>query len=176
SAEAVDRDLVDFCFVDFPVRDFSDTAHLPLSALGHWDFESLCGRNSCAFVLMPCFITPKRFGSPLSIDSAESFACSNVACGGIGGISGSTYTSRTVGLSADRASSHAAPRSSGLRTVTAPSPMLVAKSAYETSGRFCDSMNFGEPSVARISHVTWLRSLLCSTHTIRRGSAHSCQY
>src|SRR5699024_12029211 len=74
------------------------------------------------------------------------------------------------------ASSHAAPRSSGLRTVTAPSPMLEAKSAYETSGRFCDSMNFGEPSVARISHVTWLRSSLCSTHTIRRGSAHSCQY
>src|SRR5699024_2756678 len=36
SAEAVDRDRVDFCFVDFPVRAFSDIAHLPLSELGHW--------------------------------------------------------------------------------------------------------------------------------------------
>src|SRR5699024_6334130 len=141
SAESVDRDPVDLCFLDYTVRDFSHTAHLPLSVLGHWDFESLCGRNSWSFVLMPCFITPTRFGSPLSIDSAESFACSNVACGGIGGISGSTETSSTVGLYADRASSHAASRSSGLRSVAAPSPMLGANSTDETSARLCDSMN-----------------------------------
>ena len=39
-------------------------------------------------------------------------------------------------------------------------------------GRVCEAANFGAPSIARISQVTWLRSLLCRTATISRGSAH----
>ena len=54
-------------------------------------------------------------------------------------------------------------------------PTDAAKSAYETSGSAWDSTNFGVPPIARSSHVTWFRSLLCSTATISRGSAHSCQ-
>src|SRR2546429_3617465 len=42
-----------------------------------------------------------------------------------------------------------------------------------TSGSCWDSVNFGAPSMARISQVTWLRSLLCSTAMISRGSARS---
>ena len=52
-------------------------------------------------------------------------------------------------------------------------PRLAANAAKSTSGRFCDSANFGEPAIARISHVTWFRSLLCRIATIRRGSSHS---
>src|SRR5213079_2032565 len=52
-----------------------------------------CGKNSCILVLTPSLITPHRLGSPFSSALAASFICSKVACGGIGGTSGSVRAS-----------------------------------------------------------------------------------
>jgi len=106
----------------------------------------------------------------LTTDSTSERTWSAVACGGIGGTSGSQYTSSTAGRSAARTRSQAGPSSSGSRTVTASRPSPRAKSAEDTSGSSCDSSNRGAPPIARSSQVTWLRSLLCSTHTTSRWS------
>ena len=50
--------------------------------------------------------------------------------------------------------------------------MVLATSAYDTSGSDCEGSNLGAPPIARSSQVTWLRSLLWNTQTINRGSFH----
>src|SRR5690606_42056752 len=55
-------------------------------------------------------------------------------------------------------------------------PHRVTLFPYTTLFRSCDASNFGSPAIARCSHVTWFRSSLLSTSTMRRGSLHSCQY
>src|ERR1700743_3226875 len=136
----------------------------------------LCGRNSCALVLSPTLTKPALSSSPPSTAAVADLNWSQVACGGIGGLSGSVETSSTVARSADSASRQTLPSSSGSLTETAFRPRAAANAAKSTSGRTCDSTNFGAPAMAHISQVTWLRSLLCRTATIRRGSSHCCQY
>ena len=52
-------------------------------------FARELGRNSCTFCLIPVRMTPSASSSPASIALAASLNCSKVACGGMGGKSGS---------------------------------------------------------------------------------------
>ena len=43
-------------------------------------------------------------------------------------------------------------------------------------GICCVALNFGSPSIARCSHVTWFRSWLLNTQTTQVWLLHSRQY
>ncbi len=49
----------------------------------------LCGKNSCILVFRPTLTKPVRSSSPESTAAVADLNCSQVACGGIGGMSGS---------------------------------------------------------------------------------------
>src|SRR2546421_5289207 len=92
-----------------------------------------CGRNSCTLVLTPFLITPHRLGSPFSSALAASFICSKVACGGIGGTSGSVRTSITAGRAAPPAPAPAAPALPRLSPPNPSTPQLLSTGPSRTT-------------------------------------------
>src|SRR6476646_5694120 len=87
------------------------------------------GRYCCTFCFTPCLTNPQASSSPCSTAPATPLTCSKVACGGIGGTSGSQITSSTVGRVAASAAVQADPSSSGSSMFTPARPRLRAKPA-----------------------------------------------
>ena len=109
--------------------------------------------------------------SPPRTAERNDFACSSEMCGGSGGTSRSTTASITNGRSAANASSHAdsiSIRCLDAHAVEPDQPREVRVTHVR------DRLRRDVARVAlhrRCSQVTWLRSVLFSTSTTRRGSA-----